>query len=393
MFRRPTTSRWVRAFLILAAACTAQPALGQTRFPADTGELASTQARTPADSLRRALEEEWSMLLPRWKEAAEAAQASREREQVREKEENQMPVDTFHVGPFQIAAVRDQVEMARGLFEDIWSEWGDVLAGSEDLLRPWTFLVHRSWSGERITLPGDSVADVQLSWHHRRSLFQETAHKAISRVLYRDIPQPVRAWASRPTLSDRGFQGQARFLATGASFVVRECYTGDLEGCRKALGLAGVELEWGDFYTPPERRLVVARRVPPSRDGGQRALWNACVRSQDLRVCDQILEGRPPMAPFPKSDRSSLVLVALRLGGTGAFARLGASGSEDETVLEALSRTAGVSADSLLAAWRTQVLESQTSAWAGMARTPFSVLIWFVFFGFLAMRSTRWRLG
>jgi hypothetical protein len=247
-------------------------------------------------------------------------------------------------------------------------------------------------------LEGDSVALVESRPQYPMSLFLETARARVGGALGAWLPQDIMKWTGqRPRfLSSANLEWVARELATTPSVAVRQCYQGELDGCRRALGLTGEGEHWDLWYSAPERRELVRsgfsnRAGPPSSDPRDLALWHGCVELQDMRDCDLFLADRKPRAPLTASSRESLLALSLRMGGAGSFERLRLA--PPGPLEERLARAAGVPPDSLLASWRREALQAQPSAWAGLAKTPVAALFWFLLFGILAARSTRWRLG
>jgi len=110
-------------------------------------------------------------------------------------------------------------------------------------------------------------------------------------------------------------------------------------------------------------------------------------------ACTALLQLLPPGSlPRPLGQAARLVLVreALRAGGRDAYRRLVASPTA--AIDARLSSAAGTDFDSLVARWRNDVLAARPRPltlpwWAG-----FAAIGWTAFFGFCALRSSRWRL-
>jgi len=350
-------------------------------------------AQAPQDSLRQAVDAELAQLIPAWRDSWEVARTADSLSRVRAREEKQLPVDTFMVGPFRLIAEAGQRGMAEELFSDLWDEIGPVVSGSEDVLEPWTFLVRRAWGWEGMNLEGDSLLLVAVGWNFRPSVLREMAYNRVGFALWHAFPEGVQNWigAISHTISPESSEWVARELATAPSFAVRRCYAGELAWCRRALDLGEEEGSWELWYTAPERRLAVSRIRKTGLDPRRAALWEGCVDFEELPACDLFLSDVEVELPLSRTARSSFLMRSLRDGGKGSLARL--RQAETGSVEERLAEVAGVPLDTLLASWRRETLRGQRSAWAGLAMTPVAVLFWFVFFGFLATRSTRWRLG
>ena len=106
--------------------------------------------------------------------------------------------------------------------------------------------------------------------------------------------------------------------------------------------------------------------------------------------CVALLKSRSysPPSPLSSAARLSLVYVALERGGNGAYSRLVQTNGD---VATKLSAAAHMPADSLLAAWRSDLMISR----GGPVRLSFGsglfAVGWILFFAMLASRSSRWR--
>lgn len=349
------------------------------------------RGQTPRDSLREEVGRELVRILPLWTEAGAAYRAAQEERAERNRAERQIPVDTFEAGPFRVIAEPKQREMAQKLFEEISEEWGDALSGSEDLLEPWHFLVRRAWSLDGMHLSTDSLFRVEIGREFPLHMLRNKAESGVGRALRSGMPEDVREWIWGFTLTEQKWEWVARELASNPSFTVRRCFLGELDWCGRALGVTGEAPRWDQLYSPPERRLVVSRRGRPRNDSRWSSLWDGCVEHENLRACDTYLETLNPQIPASRTARASLLAFALRTGGQGSFLRL--RQVEAGSLLEKMAKASGMEPDTLLATWRREALKAKPSAWAGLARTPVAALFWIFFFGFLAARSTRWRLG
>ncbi len=335
--------------------------------------------------------ESMAPLLQRLAARKDAAEAAAQRRRI---EKRNLVLDTFRVGPFQVAAEPHQRELAREVMEDTWADYRPLAEGSEALIEPYLWVVHRSWERRRPELPGGSIRWVRVHARLPESRLWAAAARDLRAALAQGMPQEIGSWAAGfPGLPSALDPWAARELVSVPSHAARECFRGNLRWCWEAVGIADSVGALSRWYTPEERRQLVRRRG--ARIGGEReaALWDGCSDQRLQEACDFFLERRPLMEliPLGQNSRTSLLGYALRVGGHGAFERFRARAPE--SLREALVDAAGVPADSLMAGWRRQVLAARPNAWAGLVRTPLSVLAWIVLMAALATRSTRWRLG
>jgi len=349
-------------------------------------------AQHAPDSVLTEVRQHLDSLVARSRQLADAADHAEYLQRARALQATHLPVDTFSWGPFRLVARPEQRELAETSFARAWAEVEPFAAGAESLFEPWTFLVFYYWSDDGMLLTGDSLfVAIGMSRRYPKRYLEEKIARTLGEVLMRSAPPELFAWTGGALRASPGdLPWVARELVTRASTVVRRCYEGDLEGCAQATGLRGGEAPWLNWFTAPERRLYVERMVRPG-DASDSALWDGCVRAGMDDACMVILRGRPLPAPLTPQARASLLGTALETGGPGAFGRLTEAAGGD--LVRELEAAAGVPLDTLLASWRREVLATRTSAWAGLVRSPFTLLLWILFFGALASRSTRWRLG
>ncbi len=380
---RPPPPRRVRLALIGVAAMFSTGSL----FP-------KPSCAQPAPDLTiQEIGSELEALLPTWRRLGRESRVADSLRRALEGEEKQVPVDTFQVGPFTLMAEPRQREMVQELFDEIWSDLSPLLRGSEHIFEPWAFLAYRSWNQRRMYMRGDSVLEINVPSRFKGAFFRREAYSKVGQVLRHNLPPPLKEWigAQSTALATENSGWVARELATAPSTVARECFDGDVAYCKLALGLAESEPDWNVWYTAAERRHIVSRIGPGRADPRRSALWSGCVEVQNLEACDLFLSTRKPESPLRTMARVSLLTFSLRLRGEGSFQRLLLT--EEKDALEQLGELADLPPDSLIAAWRREVLGAQPTAWAGLVGAPVAVLFWFVFFGALAMRSTRCRLG
>jgi hypothetical protein len=350
------------------------------------------RAQTPPDTILPALGRAVDSLLTLSNTLGRRADHAEYLRKVREREEKQVPVDTFTMGPFHLVSLPSQRELAEAVFTRGWEELEPLAGTSEQLFEPWTFLVHYYWSRDEMLLAGDSLfVRVDMSRRFPRGYLERKVVRTLGEVLMKSAPPELSEWAGGQLQAPASAMPWiARELLTTASMAVRRCYQGEMESCAEATGLRGNEGAWDRWYTAAERRLYVQGMGRP-RDAAGAALWEGCAVAGMEDACDVILRGRELEAPLTAQARASLLGHALSMGGPDAFRRL--RGAADGGIAQRLEAAAGVPLDSLLASWRTEVLQARRSAWAGLARSPLALFFWVFLFGALATRSTRWRLG
>lgn len=179
-------------------------------------------------------------------------------------------------------------------------------------------------------------------------------------------------------------------LAESPFAAAQACLVGDIAECRRAMGLIETEDGLFTWYEPADRAVMAERYGRPSpRFYPQRsAIYDGCVERGEDASCRDFMESwniEPPLGP---GLRETLVLEALRLGGEGAYGRLRrASGSVEER----LAAAAGVSADSLLTAWRAALIDAAGQPTAATLPIGLTAVFWMLAFAALGLRSTRWR--
>jgi hypothetical protein len=350
------------------------------------------EAQSAGDSALAAAREELDRLIPRLDRLRDRATYAESQERMRKLREEQLPVDTFLVGPFRVVSLSEQRELATELMGDAWAEFQPLVDGSEDLVRPRTFLIHYYWSRDGMVFYGDSLLQrVELSRRYPVGSLRRATLEAVGNTLMKGMPPALREWSGgQPRVPLQHLPGVARELITKPSTATRRCFQGELAGCAEALGLRGTEGGWERWYTAEERRFYIRRSTRPVGDR-ETALWEGCVDGGIDDACDLLLRDREPLIPFTTEARASFLGHALWTGGAGAFQRL--READGEPLEDRLVAAAGIPRDSLLASWRREVLAARPSVWGGLGRSPLALLFWVAIFGALAMRSTRWRLG
>lgn len=310
--------------------------------------------------------------------------------------------DTVFVGPLRIVTYPELAGLAREVVEPIWADLGPLVTESPGLAAV-TFRFNWSRRAEPLATL-EPTYEISAPFWRPRSLLESNARIAIGSALGRDIRGPFADWTGTWSVSPPARPGDIyRALMTTPSKANRACAEGDGDACWAALGLDLPEDRFPLLYTPEEARDLGAslhgewsrqrwwykpgddaesgRRCAEGRDGGD---YDSCwtfLRTYASRV----------PTPLGYAPRQSLVWVGLQLGGEGAFDRLVAD--PDATASEAILAASGASREELITSWHDWVMSSQPHVYAGLATRRRLAFFWFLVFGLLALRSTRWRLG
>ena len=333
-----------------------------------------------------------------------------------------LPRDTVRESGFVILTTRDLEGVAREaavLAEpELRATLGDMYASVA--ARPFVLRVAaaRLWmqvgdsppKGNSVELAGLGQDGLPIEPWAREDRSAERIARNMVRMVMRGVhdrmPADLRTWLGVPPstlpVNANAFDGTYIEMVTQPSQSVRSCFAGNSAHCADALEVRRIEDPMTTWYSPAERRLLV-QRIGESfrRDARKDTRFNLCVEKGVERVCDELLRSRlseqsaskgvaPLPAPFGSQARSSVLHVALRIGGSGAFRRL-VEAAEAPTIEARLAAAAGVSPDSLLSAWRSSVIASRPSQVTLTARIAWTALIWGVFASALALRSSRWR--
>lgn len=311
------------------------------------------------------------------------------------------PQDTVRVGLLTVVATPEQADLAREVMTAVWRELEGKVTHSPSL-EATIFGFNRSRTPVDFGLAEPHMAVEAPVWAPRQMLLGN-ARQAVGSVLGRDLRDtPLHRWASdwavRPPSRPEGIY---RDLVVTASASNRRCLEGDAAACWASLGLDLPEAPARVLYTADEVAAIAASRHATSSqqswsyaDTELHRLGEACVSRADVGGYDacweyvEMLGARAPQ-PLGPAARQSLAALALELGGPGAYDRLVANAALGPSA--ALSAASGLGPDELAAAWQDWVVLQRSQAYAGLGRARWAVLFWFLFFGLLAMRSTRWR--
>ena len=347
------------------------------------GQRALAAQQTEEDLVRHLHE-----LLPRLDSARVAATAARDRADAREAFRSVASVDTLQVGPLRILTPPDEHRVAEGFFRDVWeSDYAAFVASSPSLERTsFTF----QWTEDPGHIPvGGAVRTVALPAWRPASAVRAAVEAAISTALAEDLPVAVAAWGGGEVRDWSRVAGDVfREVTIVPSRSNRACLEGDIGACWTSLGLDLDDTPLDEWYTPEERRARVGAMgtLPDAR-----STWLACVRQGSTPACDAYLARWP--LPRPIADpagRRAMLWIALRAGGTGAWARLRADTSA--TTGEALSNASGLTSQELATRWRAWLIDGAPRSRAVLDPNLLIYLMWIVVLAAFATRSTRWRL-
>ncbi len=187
-------------------------------------------------------------------------------------------------------------------------------------------------------------------------------------------------------------------LVTAPSQVARNCFLGVMNDCRNALTLAQSRDTLEQWYpSAAEQRALVfksfAEFLTFSDHGAHKPALQSCRAGSDS-ACSELLRSLPPGAlprPLTYDARAALVQIALRLGGREAYHRLVAT--PGKPIADRLAGAAGVSVDSLVSLWRSEILAARPAPVTVPPWGPWAALGWTAVFAVCALRSSRWRVS
>ncbi len=302
--------------------------------------------------------------------------------------------DTISVGALRIVANPSPLPLR----EAATRAWPviDSLYGSEALrLAQRPYLIHAY--DPDTTVPRSVLhVGMEVPWN--------VSVSALTLLLLSNGPMPdpdpaLRQWLNgplRPAL--RGKQDRAATyvqLVTAPSQAARDCFLGSLARCRDALEVgasADVITAW--YPSPGERHALITGDFADYFNHGANAVaFRGCAAGNDT-TCTELLRSLPKGVlprPLGYDARATLAHLALRLGGREAYHRLLADPSAP--IGDRLAAAAGVSADSLLAQWRSAIIAARPAAVALPSWAFWIAFVWTAFFAACGLRSSRWRVG
>lgn len=198
----------------------------------------------------------------------------------------------------------------------------------------------------------------------------------------------------RPGLGQNADRAVFVQLVTAPSEAVRRCFLGDLARCEDILQVTdstGRLMRW--YVTPAERQALVTESFNEYFARGATAPTLQRCQQHDDAACTALLQSLPPgTLPLPLSHAARILLVqeALQAGGRDAYRRLVANAHAPMGIR--LTNAAGIPLDSLVMRWRDRTLAARPAPLALPWWTGVAAMGWTAFFGFCALRSSRWRL-
>lgn len=340
------------------------------------------------DSLMGRLRRQADSLLRTWRETRLLADVADSLERVRATAGS----DTIAVGGLRIIANPSPLPL-REAAERAWPAI-DSLYGSaaEDLPRhPYIFRAVDPDSGVRRTV---LHVGVEVPWDLD---VRETTTLLLTTVTPPSFDPALADWlgaALRPTLRPQEERAAVFVqLVTAPSEAVRGCFLGDIVRCKDILQLGdstGLLERW--YVTPAEREALVSEGFSDYFErGGTAPSLQKCRQHHD-DACTALLQSLPPgTLPRPLAHPARMVLVreALRAGGREAYRRLVAR--PGTPIGERLASAAAMDVDSLVVRWRNEALAAHPRPLTLPWWANFAAIGWTAFFGFCALRSSRWR--
>lgn len=250
--------------------------------------------------------------------------------------------------------------------------------------------------GEMPRVP-DRAAEILIP----KTLSRADLALAIARIASVTRPDPAFAgWLGMTILPgfDPGREPRVVYveLVTAQAAIARRCFDGDRAACIDALELVPRDGAMQRWWTPAERRRVVAEHYASYYARNRpalRALTEACTLAAADSACVAILETADASTwprPLSPTARALFVRTALEHGGRGAYAQLLADSSPPAVRLAAI---AGVPLDSLVSAWRTTIVSARPRTVTVPLGNTLVALGWLALLMACALRSSRWRLG
>jgi len=306
-------------------------------------------------------------------------------------------VDTLHVGMVTIITPPDQVETARALFSEVWDEYFSAIEYSPALEAA---VFPFQWSNDQVPIyTEDNGRTVELTRWALRSRVRDQIRRTIASTINYDLSSleaGVAHWVSGDPLQGHDMERAYRVVATTESQATRSCLAGDIAACVSALGLDTDQTvdKLETWYTPAERRSLVARTNYLANNRKSAEEWALCTEGKVIESCDRLLRARmggSGWTPLPGYVRETLLSYALQSGGEGAWGRL--LEHPDMEASEAMAYASALPFNELVAGWRLWLIDNRPATHEGALPKSGLALLWTLFFAALAMRSTRWRLG
>lgn len=190
-------------------------------------------------------------------------------------------------------------------------------------------------------------------------------------------------WIPARRTTSEEWEAAAIDLATSSAAVARSCYTGSIAACDAALGLTPSNDPLADWYTPDGWRVLVATWHPPKNAFDLIQDRARCIEARDDAACERVARTHSVPIPLVYSTRATLLATAFDVGGRQAYHRLS---NATGTASDALALAAGVTADSLVRAWRSRVLAATPRSSAPTIAETALFAGWCMLFGVAATR-------
>src|SRR5574341_438516 len=291
-----------------------------------------------------------------WQTAREGAERARFGDTVHQ-------VHTARVGALRVVVAPDGRALADRVAESVWLElrrrFGEAAAAVEGR----AFYLQITREDPPAWTVGGNVVTLTVSPTATDSAVRQSVLSAAAAFVFSTADGDLRAWhapnlvlttAEARQLAERTYLE----LALSPLTVVRACYAGAVSACRIALGL-----ETGDpvstWYDAADRVMMVRMLDGPSRTFADRAGVDRCTGGADSACRRMLAQGRdgwirPPLDPYA---RAVLAATALELGAEGAFDRM--LRSRGRPLADRLAAAAQISADSLVAVWRSRAMAAR----------------------------------
>jgi hypothetical protein len=341
------------------------------------------------DSLMGKLRRQADSLLGAWRDAGKLADVVDSLEHVRATAGS----DTIAVGGLRIIANpsplswRQAAELAWPVIDSLYGS-----AAADLPQHPYVFRAVDPDSGVRRTV---LHVGVEVPW--------DLDVRATTTLLLTTVTPPsfdaaLADWlgaALRPTLWPQDERAAVFVqLVTAPSAAVRACFLGDIARCKDVLQVGdstGLLARW--YVTPAEREALVIESFSDYFARGATApALQSCGQHHD-DACTALLQSLPPgTLPRPLAHPARMVLVreALDAGGRDAYRRLVTR--LGTPIRDRLASAAAMDVDSLVVRWRNGVLAARPKPLTLPWWASFAAIGWTAFFGFCALRSSRWRL-
>ena len=251
--------------------------------------------------------------------------------------------------------------------------------------------------------PDGSIKELLISDSLRVAV--EAARMALLKAVVKPstdaLSRDLRDWmvhrpaAEPPTLRD--WRAAWLQLATYPSLPARGCLVGELRACETALALTEERAPLQAFYDASLRKALAARWLNSNRADAvteeQLAAVKACAGGHDDAACLRFLGdggGASMVEPGPAQLRTLLVRFAFSFS-TDSVVRTDAAYAPGLSIRARLERASGLPFQELLRRFHGHLAERRPPPMAPGSALLWSASLWFIAFGALSLRSSRWR--